>query len=146
MRFKPLSQQELEEAGLIPEGIYNFQVLDAEDQVSKSGNEMIKLKLGVFVDGVMRVVFDYLLEALAFKLKHFTDVTGIPHKYTDGSILAGDCIGKKGHVHIMIVPAKDGYAAKSGVKDYCQGIAPSTLQPLAQPATASDGFDTDLPF
>ena len=152
MRFAPKSDTELQELGLMPEGIYSLEVTEAQDKVSKSGNEMIALKLTVNAgDHSGRPVFDYLLESMGFKLKHFTEAASIPHKYTDGSLNALDCMGKLVKAHIVISPPKDGYAAKNSVKDYVVKTgAEQSFAPSAPKANVTEDkkeeFDQDLPF
>jgi len=120
MRFTPKTEKELAEEGLLKPENYEFEVLEASDETSKSGNPMIKLKLNVFgKDGQTHHIFDYLLEAMAFKLRHFCDGAGILPKYEAGEVTAFDCKGKSGIVLISIQKDKDGvYPDKNVVKDY----------------------------
>lgn len=124
MKFTPKTNEELSELGLIKDGIYNFEVLESAQQLSKSGNEMIKVKLGVWDSkGVMRVIFDYLLEAMPHKLHHFCETTGLKDKYNIGELNAEDCLHKSGKVHITIEKGKEKseggfYPDKNSVKDY----------------------------
>ena len=41
MRFTPKTEEQIHEENLFPEGEYDFQCIEANDAVSKSGNEMI---------------------------------------------------------------------------------------------------------
>lgn len=124
MKFTPKTDDELNSMNLIQEGNYNFEVLEAKSQLSKSGNEMIKVKLGLWDNnGVMRVMFDYLLEAMAHKLHHFCDSTGLREKYNSGELNDTDCLSKTGTVHIVIEKGKEkpeggNYPDRNSVKDY----------------------------
>ena len=69
-----------ESAGL-PEGVYQFQITDAETTESQAGNPMVKLKLAVVNDPQYngRVVFDNLviMASMARRLKAFADAAGM---------------------------------------------------------------------
>lgn len=117
---KPLTKEQLEQGDLIPPGIYDFQVVDAQEKISKSGAEMIALQLKIFMpDGRVRVIFDYLLEALEYKFGHFAEATGLLPKYQEGYLNAEDCFDKCGKCKIYIQKDKTGeYGDKSAVADY----------------------------
>lgn len=148
----PLSEKQLAEGDLIPKGTYDFLVLDAEETISKSGNDMIKLKIRIFMpDGRERVIFDYLLEAMEFKTGHFAEATGLLDKYQNGSIDAHDCLGKSGKCKIIIQSDKEGkYPDKSVIGDYIptDEAQSNKLKSKVEAAKQTDdGFgDTDLPF
>jgi len=119
MKFDPKTEDELARESLLPDGIYPFEVLLAADEFSKAGNEMIKLKLNVFgPDGEQVHVYDYLLEKLAYKLRHFADTTGLLGDYERGELTAFSCMGKTGYAKIVLEAANGGYSAKNVVKDY----------------------------
>lgn len=150
MKFKPLSDKEIAEMNLWPEGVYGFEILAATDEVSKSGNEMIKVKLAVFNnEGRQTVLFDYLLESMAFKLKHIAKVTGNLEKYDAGVLLAGDLVGKTGNLKLKIQKDKTGqYPDKNVVADYV--VSETAIDPQAPlPAGKSNGADIEsdsIPF
>ncbi len=124
MKFTPKTNEELSSIGLIKDGVYNFDVLEASDETSKSGNDMIKIKLGLWDErGVMRVIYDYLLEAMPHKLIHFCESTVGIDKYKSGELTAEDCVNKSGKVHITIEKGKEKpegglYPDRNSVKDY----------------------------
>jgi len=147
MKHKPFTPEELEKIILLPEGIYKFKVIESSDEISKSsGKEMIKLKLLVD-DGKNepRFVFDYLLEALIYKLYHFAKATGLMEQYEKGEITANDCLGKTGTVEISVQAGSDKptggtYPAKNIVKDYIIGFIPPEVIDNQKP------FIDDIPF
>jgi hypothetical protein len=149
MRFTPKTEQELQAMSLVEPGQYSFQVVEAQDQVAKSGNEMIKLKLKIWDNaGRERLIFDYVLEAMAFKLRHFCDATGLTEKYESGELRASDCPGKAGKLELALEQGKQKpeggyYPDKNTVKDY---IKPEGA--VSKPAEApKDEFDSqDIPF
>lgn len=150
----PLSDQQLKQGDLIDPGIYIFEVMQAEEARSKSGNEMIKLKLRVHtIDNRERIIYDYLLEALEFKVGHFAEATGLLPKYKEGVLSAEDCIGKSGTLKIVIQSDKTGqYGDKNAVADYIPTdeiqagkIAEKAAKKAAE-SDAPDFIDSDLPF
>lgn len=138
MRFNPMSEEELARSSLLEAGTYPFEILSASEELSKAGNEMIRLKLNVFGPSGEQVhIYDYLLEKLAFKLRHFCEATGLLTKYEDGTLSELDCEGKSGFVKIAIEPGNGGYGPKNTVKDYvvkekakANGAAPPTPAPV----------------
>jgi hypothetical protein len=143
MRFKPLSEEEIQMEGLIDPGQYSYQVIEATDEKSKSGNDMIKLKLRVWdANGKERLIFDYLLEAMAFKLRHFCEGLGLLESYNSGTLSSASCEGKCGHLELMIQKDKTGqYAPKNAVKDYI------VKDKSDSEAKVAEGFiEDDLPF
>ena len=149
MRFTPRTPEEIQSMTLIAPGTYDFTVVESKEMLSKSGNEMIKLQLKVWdMNGNERSVFDYLLEAMAFKLRHFCEATGLLNKYEEGGFNAEDCLGKSGKVEIIIQegnfkPDGSKYADKNAVKDYCKPIDGAKVD-----APKSDDFDNsdEIPF
>lgn len=157
MRFSPKTEQEVAEAGLWPAGEVDFEILEAEDTVSKSGNDMVKLKIKVFNEvGDSRIIFDYLLEAVAYKLRHCAEACDLLANYNEGCLDASDFIGKTGRLKLRITPAKDGYAAKNDIADYIvPRDQPEHVTPLRSsrtPAAAAIAakfqatLDDDVPF
>jgi hypothetical protein len=64
----------------VPPGDYTLQIIDAEEDTSKSGNDMIKIKCRVVKDdGLLGVsLFDYLVfsEKTLFKIDQFLKACG----------------------------------------------------------------------
>lgn len=145
MKVTPRTEEDLKSINLIPEGIYNFEVLEATEKLSKSGNEMIELKLGIWDNnGTMRVIFDYLLDAMEHKLRHFCVVTGLEDKYKSEEITSNDCIGKSGKAHLVIQKGKDKqdgtkYPDRNSVQDYVTDDKKIEVK-------KDDFINDDLPF
>lgn len=153
MKFDPLSEEQLETQALVPEGIYSYQVIQAEDKVSKAGNDYISLTIKVWQEaGNDGCVFTNL--ALIKLLKHFCDVNQLQDRYNSGEVPASICRGKSGgRVMIGIEGEKPNptggfYKEKNIVKDYIIAPAGSLLNPMKPlPAVKSDFDDcTDIPF
>lgn len=151
MRFNPKSENEIQSAGLIEEGIYNFQITLATDEVSSKGNEMIKLTIKIWDNNdCEKIIFDYLLEAMHYKLRHFAEVTGLIKKYESGELTASDCVGKSGKLNLVIQegkPKPDGgfYPNKNSVKDYVK-LEEKTSPIVSDHYSQKDKFDDVLPF
>lgn len=142
MQFKPKSEKEISEENLLPAGEYDFEVTAAVDTKSASGNEMIKLQLNVFDEsGNPRVIFDYLLESMAFKLRHAADACGVIDKYESGQFVADDFMGKTGRLKLAIQKDKTGdYPDKNTVRDYIKREVAGVI-PAGHPA-----LDDTIPF
>lgn len=137
MKFSPMTEDELARASLLEPGVYPFEVIAASEELSKAGNEMIKVKINVFgPDGQQAHIFDYLMEKLQYKLRHFCEATGLLQKYEAGTLSEVDCEGKSGWVKIKVEPANGQYQAKNSVQDY--------VKPADAPA-ASPTAPLDLP-
>jgi len=146
MQFAPKTAQEIAkeakeraEKNLLPKGVYDFEVMTAEDAVSKrSGAEMIKLSLKVFAsDGREQFVTDYLLASMEHKLYHFAHGTGLGALYDAGNFTAADCDGACGKVKIKI-EKDETYGSKNVVQDYVAPAAKDAATPTAKAAPADD--------
>jgi hypothetical protein len=150
MQFQPKTQEdiireqrEFAEKNVLPKGEYDFEVMAAEDAVSKrTGKEMIKLTLKVWgLDGKERSVTDYLLGAMEHKLYHFAHATGLGEQYRDGGLEAIDCEGRSGRVKLK-VESSDQYGTKNAVVDY---VAEKPKEAAPAPALkAKPPVDPDL--
>lgn len=121
MRFKPMTEEELNALRLIPEGEYNATIAEVEEGQSKGGNEMLTIKLRCYRDDNSVVLLtDYLVntERMLFKLRHLCECAGILDIYERGELTPSDLEGKHVKVMVKVDPAKDGYDAKNSVKDY----------------------------
>lgn len=146
MRLTPKTEKEIAEAGLLPPGEYDFEVIGAEEQVSKAGNDMVKLSLHVFdANGAPCWVPDYLLDAMPGKLRHAAQAFGLMPDYEQGQMQASDMIGKTGRVKITIQKDKTGqFPDRNSVADYIvpkDGAATS----VRNPAPAGN-IDDEIPF
>ncbi len=146
MRFTPKTEKEISESNMLPEGEYTFEVSSGADKISKSGNEMIELWVRVYKpDGTFNQVADYLLESIAYKLRHAAEACGLLDKYEAGTILGTDFIGKTGTLKLGIQKDKTGaYPDKNTIKDY---ILPKEGESrVALPKDKNDGLEDAIPF
>ena len=76
MRFQPKTEQEVAGDGVWPASEVDFEILEATETVSKTGNEMIKLRVRIYnAEGRSKTLFDYLVatEGWAYKVRHFAE-------------------------------------------------------------------------
>ena len=142
MKFTPKTEKEIIEAGLWPDGEYAFEIIDAEERRSKAGNEMIVLKIKVYNDdGASVFVDDYLLEAMAFKLRHAAECCGLLPEYEAGNLNASHFEWQKGRLKLKTQKSKDdAYADRNVVADYIVG-------PKTDAMSISEILDNDkVPF
>jgi hypothetical protein len=151
MNFTPKNEQEIAAEGLLPAGLYDFEVITAEEKVSKSGNDMIALELKVYdAEGRTRFVRDWLLEAFLRKLMAFCKETNLRGAYEAGTLKAGDLVGKSGKVELAIEEKGD-FPAKNTVKTYGSKASgtkssdplPAKFKPSAPQAEV---MEDDIPF
>lgn len=123
MQFTPKTENEIIEAALWPEGVYDFEIVEASDTISKKGNEMIALSLRVYdANGGHRFVNDYLLESMAFKLRHCAYACGLGSDYENGFLAAEKFVGRSGKLKLGVEkPRDDKYPPKNTVRDYIVG-------------------------
>ena len=128
MEFKPRTEQEIRESRLLAKGVYEFEVLDAAEKLSKaSGKPMIELKLKVSgASGISRIVTDYLVSTLDGKLRHAAEACGIVDKYNRGSLADTDFLRKRGKLKLTIEKSK-AYPDRNVVADYLTGTSAKGL-------------------
>ena len=118
MQFKPKRESEL--MNLLPKGEYDFEIMEAADKISKSGNEMIELRVAIWKDeDVVSRIFDHLMEKVAYKLRHCAEACGIIDLYETGNLKASDFEGRTGKCKLDVQKDTTGqYLDKNVVKDY----------------------------
>lgn len=151
MIFTPKTEEELQKDGLLPDGIYSYQVIKSEDKVSHAGNQYTSITLKVWdSEGDEHLVFTNM--ALTKLLKHFCDVNGMQMEYQSGNIPAENFMGKSGgEVHISIEGEKPNpnggvYKSKNIVKDYIGTPKPSGMKPLPDVKGNFVDDTLDVPF
>lgn len=136
MKFKSQTEKEIQEANLMTKGVYPFEVIDAQDKISKKGNDMIEATLRIFTpDGKTRLLTAYLMEAMPAQLFHFCTYCGLAAEYGNGTLEASQCVGKNGYVDIGIKEDKTGqYPPQNNVRDF---VRPPALKPETAPHPAA---------
>lgn len=121
MRFTPMSEQQCQEVNVLPAGVYDFEVVEAEDTTSKKGNAMITLSLRVFnPNGGSVMVRDWLVatDGMMYKVRHFCYAVGLDAAYEAGTLQAALCVGRSGKASIKVRDRTDDYPASNTVSDY----------------------------
>lgn len=148
MQFKPKTEKQIMDENLLPKGEARFEVLAAEDAKSKNGNEMIHMELRLRSGERQTLAHDYLLEKMAFKLRHFCEATGLIAAYDSGRLTASQCVGKRGKCKID-VDSKGGYDPRNVVKDYLvpDGTVPADdAPPPVDDTDHGKPDDDDIPW
>jgi hypothetical protein len=154
MKFAPKTEDEIrkeqEKRGAWPPGIYDAEIVSAVEKLSKAGNDMIEMTLQVYHpdDGTTRQVYDWLLEAMAYKLRHCCEAVGLSDAYDSGSLEAWQLEGKSVRVKLGIDAKAE--IKRNKVMDYVveEPAAPARA-PVQRAASASkpaDPFGDDIPF
>lgn len=143
MKLTPKSEKEVSNFKVFPKGIYDFEVITAEEKTSKAGNDMIEVRLRVFdAEGNRTTVTDYLMEAIAYKLRHAAAACGLLGSYEQGQLNADNMVGCCGKV-VLAVETPVGYPEKNVVKDY---ISPKEGEKLPEKKSPSKELDDSIPF
>ncbi len=127
---------------LIPEGKYKFRVKDAREKRSSAGNDMLNLKLIIFINNREVPLWDslILIPSMFWKIEHFCEATGLEENLANGRLMAQDCQDQEGYVDIIQkIDAQTGELANK-VRDYIQA-------PVETDAKNDDfiPFDEDVP-
>lgn len=145
MNFAPKTKDALQRESLLPDNIYDFTVVKAEDTTSKtSGNPMIALNLRCQgPDDADGFVNDYLMESMLAKMYEFCEATGLLDKYHAGTLEAEDCVDKCGKLRLVIQEDKKGdFGPRNSVRKY---ISPTAIKaPI--PATLVPDPEEESPF
>lgn len=152
MNFTPMTEEEIQAINLIADGLYPYEVIYAEDTISKAGNDQIKLKLKIYCqDGKEGVVECYLTSSFLKILKHYCDVNNKKDKYESGNLQANECLSDSGGlVDIKIDKGKpipndpDGkcWPDRNVVKDFVHDKNHAKIQVN----TPKEFLNDDIPF
>lgn len=143
MKFKPQSEEEAAaaERKTLPAGTYDAEVLEVIETRSKAGNDMLKIKLGVFrPQGGHDWVYDYITDT-SYRLAQLMTACGMNEQYKKGEVDADEIQGKCFQVTLKVDPARGDYSERNSVGRY----GSSTPKPTA-PTPASTEADDDFDF
>lgn len=143
MQFKPKTDAELADEAMLPEGVYDYTIDKATDTTSKkTGAPMIAVELTVFSDRGDRKIKDWLMEKMAWKLKHFAFSVGLGQAYENGDLSADALVGRSGKVRLKKGQANGDFAARNEVKDY---VVPDSETMEAKPAPTAAKLPAGTP-
>lgn len=151
MKFEPKTDEQIAEENLLPVGVYDFEIIKAQDKQSKAGNDMIELTLKVYSnDGGFKLVNDYLLESLPAKLKRASETCNLLDKYDLGELAAADFLDKSGRVKIGIQKGKEKedksgfYPDRNNVAEYIKPVQKTPS--IADSSYPDDSLNDTIPF
>ncbi len=135
MRVTPKSEDAV--SGCLQPGVYQAVVESAVEKTSKSGNEMIEIELKLYAEDEEVVMKDWLLDAMAQKMRHFCMASGLMGAYELGALRAEQCVHKSVNVRLGIQYDKTGqYPPQNKITDY---VIPTEESEKPQPAGTSAG-------
>jgi len=144
MKFKPQTAEESASAERRPlrAGIYDAEVLEVTEARSSKGNDMLKLKLGVFrPQGGQDWVYDYITDT-SYRLAQLMTACDMSEQYLKGEVDADEIRGKCFKVTLKIDPARGEYSERNSVGRY--GLA--TPKPTVQNKEADEEEGDEIPF
>lgn len=106
---------------VIPQGAHKFEVIRAEEALSKNKNAMIKLTLRLGATASNAWVTDYLNEKAPRKIMHFMQSIGLGDLYEKGDISPEDCLGMTGVLKV-VQEYSEQYGIQNVVSQYLQGV------------------------
>ena len=157
MRFNPLNEEEAakQSSGLFDPGLYDYEIAEAAETTSNSGNDMIKLTVLVFDrNGDHKRIWFYLVntQKSQWKIREFARSCGLLDSYNNGSLSETECVGCTGQCELGIEPAQGQWPAKNVISSWlpkktARGTG-YTGRSAPQPASAqrASGLDDEIPF
>lgn len=149
MKHEAKTEEEINEMGLLEDGIYDFTIIEAEETTSKKGKDMFKLKLHIFdTKGEPLVIFDWVLPDFPKKYKHLHDACGLLDLYQSGETKSGDLVGNSGK---LLLGKGKPYTDSNGIErinnsvvDYVKKDNLTSYAGAAAKAAAA--LDDEIPF
>ena len=131
---------------ILPAGIYEAEIIEVEDKVSKAGNEMLVITLNAFGgDGEKVRLYDYVVNPNGlWKLKSICRCLGLEF---DGAMDEQLLVGKRFKVKLKVKPEGD-FPAKNEVEHYEEGVGVASTPALTitNSTDSSKPKDDDIPF
>lgn len=167
MRFTPLTDEEIEtQRRQLELGESDFEILEADAQTSKAGNDMIVLKINIYdKKGSSGIVYDYLImyeengtvpkDKIAFahwKTKSVCKSIGKEENYNKGDLEPYMFPGQAGKCITKMQKDKTGkYHDKVVIDEYLPTENPKKIEPaknitLDNKKEEDEPFDDDIPF
>jgi len=156
MDFTPKSDQELikeihedQEKRSLPDGKYEFRVIDWKEGISKNGNQMVTLQINVIDNSGREIsIRDWIVPNSSLglhKLKSFCECTNLSEKYSTGSLSQYDAVGAWGFLETKQEKGMNDNGLPTiniRVKNYLE--RPNDDQKSA--ITTTEIADDDIPF
>ena len=156
MEFNPSDGSQRASFELLPEGLYDAEVIEAEERTSQKGNQMIALTLQIpHPGGYEARVWDFLVSvpAAVFKIRMFCDAADLDDAFKSGRLTAENCVGKKVKARIGVEEGRDGFGDRNTVHEYivAGGARPAGIATMASADTTATSApaavnDEEIPF
>jgi hypothetical protein len=132
------SEDDVRDNSLQPGGVYDAEVTDAEERVSRNGNPYINLKLRIYAtpdSDEVKTVYDIIMPKMPRKLAHFCRAIDREDLFTSRTLAATDCIGRSVKVRMTALRNDRGYLE---IDDYIveNAYTEAVTTPTAAPAAA----------
>lgn len=116
--------KQLREDALIPKGQYRFKVIQGREKTSSSGNDMMVLKMDVFVNDKPVKFWATLMfiPKMFWLVEHFLKAVGMEEKIEEGNLMAQDCDNAEGWLLIDHRINKESGVIEEYVKDFLYDI------------------------
>lgn len=149
MKHDALTEEEIAKAALLPEGTYDFTIIEVNEYVSDKGNATFKIKHNIFEpEGKTRVIYDWVTPAWPKKFKHLHDACGLIDLYNSKQAKPEDFVDKSGK---LILGVGEPYKDKNGldrinnsVVDYVKRDNAETYKNAA--TKAAEDLNDEVPF
>lgn len=150
MSYTPKTEEYFEEEELkrqkellLPDGIYDFEVADAESKKSSKGNDMYVLILTVYDEtGATQKVYDYITFGNNYgerKFRHAAVACKLMTEYEAGNLTVEDFTGRSGKVEITLQEGNKEYPkSKNMVKDYLAPVDGEAVKPKIDKSVEDD--------
>lgn len=142
----PMSYDDALKGDVIEPGTYPFEVVEAKDTVSQNGNEMINLKLKLYMpDNSHRTLYDNLMNSMRHKMAQFCYMHNIGEKYMAGDFSAKDCENASGECEVYLQKSDNPkFDGKPAVGKYLLSEEQSAKKSAdKQKAAAGESFEDD---
>jgi hypothetical protein len=148
------TEEELDSGGFKgAEGEADFVISSAQESISKSGNEMIKIGVKVWdKNGEEGVVLDYLVGTVAFKIKQICESIGKPEWYSAELDLTPEMLEGMGGKCILKIEKSTNpeYSDSTKIKSYIahsgEPVPERAVVSKKEAAVSDISFDDDMPF
>src|ERR1700723_654556 len=112
--------KQMREDALVAKGRYRYRVLIGREKRTSSGNDMMSLKLHVYVNERPNLMWANLLfiPKMFWFVEHFCKSCGMPEKIEEGRLMAQDCDNREGYLDVDHRVNKDTGEVEAFVKDF----------------------------
>jgi hypothetical protein len=141
------NETEIAQARLMPDQWYEAYSMDAEEKISKAGNEMLVMTVIIRLSGSDRKLIDYMTASAEYRLLSLAEATGNRAKYDAGELNSVDVRAKHFRVKTAMQKDRTGvYGDKIVIAEYARSTAAPAAVETPAPSTSTDVDDDTIPF